>query len=127
MIPVAALAIGSSTLVFQLLREAPSETFPSKPQIGSKAHFGKLGDKDAVFVSGGGIVGGETSIPGDVSSQFISGLMFACPMAEVDTEIMLTSPLESADYVRMTQTVLVNHGVKVAAHENHIHISPEQI
>jgi len=47
-------------------------------------------------------------------------------MAEVDTEIMLTSQLESADYVRMTQTVLANHGVKVPVHENHIHIPANQ-
>ena len=63
-------------------------------------------------MEGGGIVGGKTSIPGDVSSQFISGLMFACPMAEEDTEITLTSPLESADYVKMTQAVLSNHAIK---------------
>jgi 3-phosphoshikimate 1-carboxyvinyltransferase len=77
-------------------------------------------------VEGSGIVGGETSIPGNVSSQFISGLMFACPKAEVDTEILLTSPLESADYVKMTQAVLGNHGIKVPAHENHIHIPANQ-
>ena len=95
MIPVAALAKGSSTLVFQ----GSTEKRPVEPllaslrELGAKAHVGKLGDNDAVFVEGGGIVGGETSIRGDLSSQFISGLMFACPMAKVDTEIMLTSPL----------------------------------
>ncbi len=108
MIPVAALATDSSTLVFRgSIEKRPVEPLlESLKELGAKAHVGKLGDKDAVFVEGGGIVGGETSIPGDVSSQFISGLMFACPMAEVDTEIMLTSPLESADYVKMTQAVL---------------------
>jgi 3-phosphoshikimate 1-carboxyvinyltransferase len=128
MIPVAALAIGSSTLVFRgSFQKRPVEPLlVSLKELGAKAYLGKLGDKDAVFVSGGGIVGGETSIPGDVSSQFISGLMFACPMAEVDAEIILTSPLESADYVKMTQTVLANHGVKVPAHENHIHIPANQ-
>ena len=94
----------------------------SLSELGAKVHVGKFGDKDAVFVEGGGIVGGETSIPGDVSSQFISGLMFACPNAQVDTEIMLTSPLESEDYVKMTEAVLADHGIKVPAHENHIHI-----
>ena len=128
MIPVAALAIGSSTLVFKgSIEKRPVEPLlASLKELGTKVHFGKLGERDAVFVSGGGIVGGETSIPGDVSSQFISGLMFACPMASVDTEIMLSSPLESADYVKMTQTVLANHGVKVPAHENHIHIPANQ-
>ena len=78
----------------------------------------RLGRKDAVFVEGGGILGGQTSIPGDVSSQFISGLMFACPMAKVDTEIVLTTPLESADYVKMTADVLEKHGVRVEIHDN---------
>ena len=128
MIPVVALAVGSSTLVFRgSIEKRPVEPLlESLRELGAKVHVGKLGDKDGVFVEGGGIVGGETSIPGDVSSQFISGLMFDCPMAKVDTEIMLTSPLESADYVKMTQVVLANHGIKVPAHENHIHIPANQ-
>ncbi|MCL4429354.1 MAG: 3-phosphoshikimate 1-carboxyvinyltransferase [Chloroflexi bacterium] len=128
MIPVAALANGPSTLVFSgsLERRPVEPLLESLKELGAKVQSGKLGDKDAVFVDGGGIAGGETSIAGDISSQFISGLMFACPMAQVDTEIMLTSPLESADYVKMTQAVLVEHGVKVPAHENHIHIPANQ-
>ena len=128
MIPVAALAKGSSTLVFRgSIEKRPVEPLlASLKDLGAKAHVGKFGGKDAVFVDGGGIVGGETSIAGDVSSQFVSGLMFACPMAQVDTEIMLTSPLESEDYVKMTQAVLANHGIKVPAHENHIHIPADQ-
>ncbi len=117
MIPIAELAKGSSTLIFDgSIEKRPVEPLlASLKDLGAKAHVGKLGGKDAVFVDGGGIVGGETSIPGDVSSQFISGLMFACPMAQVDTEIMLSSPLESADYVKMTQAVLADHKIKVPA------------
>jgi 3-phosphoshikimate 1-carboxyvinyltransferase len=128
MIPVAALAKGPSTLVFKgSIEKRPVEPLlASLKELGAKAHCQKLGGKDAVFVEGGGIVGGETSIRGDVSSQFISGLMFACPMGKVDTEILLSSPLESADYVKMTEAVLVNFGVKVPAHENHIHIIANQ-
>jgi 3-phosphoshikimate 1-carboxyvinyltransferase len=127
-IPVAALAKESSILVFKgSLEKRPVEPLlESLKELGVKVHSGKFGDKDAVFVEGGGFVGGETSIRGDVSSQFISGLMFACPLAEVDTEIMLTSPLESADYVKMTQAVLVKHNIKVPSHENHIHIPANQ-
>jgi len=128
MIPVAALASGSSTLVFRgSFEKRPVEPLlASLRELGVKVDSGKLGGKDAVFVSGGGIAGGETSIAGNISSQFISGLMFACPMADVDTEIMITSQLESSDYVKMTQAVLVEHGVKVPAHENHIHIPAGQ-
>jgi 3-phosphoshikimate 1-carboxyvinyltransferase len=128
MIPIAELAKGSSTLIFDgLIEKRPVEPLlASLKDLGAKAHVGKLGGKDAVFVDGGGIVGGETSIPGDVSSQFISGLMFACPMAQVDTEIMLSSSLESADYVKMTQAVLADHEIKVPSNQNHIHIPANQ-
>jgi 3-phosphoshikimate 1-carboxyvinyltransferase len=128
MIPLAALAEGSSTLIFNgSLDKRPVEPLlVSLKELGAKAHAGKLGEKSTVFVQGGGIIGGETYIAGTVSSQFISGLMFACPKAEVDTEIILTSPLESADYVKMTEAVLVNHGIKVPVHENHIHIPGKQ-
>ena len=128
MIPIAATAKGPSTLVFRgSIEKRPVEPLmASLIELGVKAHVGKLGDKDAVFMEGGGIVGGETSIPGDVSSQFISGLMFACPMAQVDTEIMLASQLESEGYVKMTEAVLADHGIKVPAHENHIHIPANQ-
>ncbi len=128
MIPVAALANGPSTLTFNgsIEKRPVTPLLASLKELGANAKIGKFEGKDAVFVEGGGIVGGETSIAGDVSSQFISGLMFACPMAKVDTEIMLTSPLESADYVKMTEAVLVDHGIKVPAHENHIHIPANQ-
>jgi 3-phosphoshikimate 1-carboxyvinyltransferase len=128
MVPVAALANGSSTLVFRgSFDKRPIEPLlKSLKELGAKAGTGKLGAENAVFVEGGGIVGGETYIAGNVSSQFISGLMFACPRAEADTEIMLTSSLESADYVKMTEAVLSSHGIKVPAHENHIHIPAKQ-
>lgn len=128
MIPVAALAKGSSTLVFSgSFEKRPVEPLlASLKELGAKANTEKIDAKDAVLVEGGGIFGGETYIPGNVSSQFISGLMFACPRAKVDTEIMLTSKLESEDYVKMTEAVLVKHGIKVPAHENHIHIPANQ-
>ena len=85
MVPVAALAKGPSTLVFKgSIEKRPVEPLlTSLKELGAKVHIGKLGDKDAVFVEGGGIVGGETSIPGNVSSQFISGLMFALSLIHI--------------------------------------------
>jgi 3-phosphoshikimate 1-carboxyvinyltransferase len=114
MIPVAALAPDPSTLVFKgsLERRPIEPLLQSLEGLGAKARYKKVGAKDAVFVEGGGILGGKTSIPGNISSQFISGLMFACPMAKVDTEIILSSPLESVDYVKMTQEVLAKHDVR---------------
>ena len=120
MIPVAALAADPSILVFKdsLERRPIEPLIKSLDDLGAKVHTKKIGDKEAVVVEGGGILGGETSIRGDVSSQFISGLIFACPMAKVDTEIVLTSPLESADYVKMTVGVLSEHGIRVDIYGN---------
>jgi 3-phosphoshikimate 1-carboxyvinyltransferase len=58
---------------------------------------------------------GAYELPGDVSSQFISGLLFALPLLDGDSGIVLTSPLESADYVRLTTDVMSAFGV--SAHE----------
>ncbi len=120
MVPVAALASDPSTLFFRgsLDRRPIEPLIKSLDDLGAKVHLKKFGDKDAVVVEGGGILGGQTLIRGDVSSQFISGLMFACPMAKVDTEIILTSPLESTNYAKMTWDVLSRHGVKVDVYGN---------
>jgi 3-phosphoshikimate 1-carboxyvinyltransferase len=130
MIPIAALASDPSTLIFggSLERRPIEPLIKSLDDLGANVRMKKLGHKDAVFVTGGGILGGETSIPGDVSSQFISGLMFACPMAKVDTEIAITSPLESADYVKMTWDVLAKHEIRIEVHDNYrlIHIPANQ-
>jgi 3-phosphoshikimate 1-carboxyvinyltransferase len=115
MIPVAALAPEPSVFVFgeSLERRPLDPLIESLKQLGAEAHHQRLGDKASIRVEGGGISGGKTAMRGDVSSQFISGLIFACPMARADTEVTLTTPLESKDYVQMTQEVLAEHGVKV--------------
>jgi len=66
-----------------------------------------------LVVHGGGIRGGIASIPGDISSQFISGLLFTSPLAKGDVEIRLSSALESRSYVEMTVEVLKDHRVTV--------------
>jgi 3-phosphoshikimate 1-carboxyvinyltransferase len=127
-VPVAALAEGTSTLLFRgsIERRPIEPLLNSLKDLGAEAFVGKHKGMDAVFVKGGGIAGGETEIAGDVSSQFISGLMFACPLAKSDSVITLTSPLESADYVKMTEIVLAQHGVKATVGEKHILIPSNQ-
>jgi 3-phosphoshikimate 1-carboxyvinyltransferase len=60
---------------------------------------------------------GVYELPGDVSSQFISGLLFALPLADGDSAITLTSPLESGDYVRLTTDVMSAFGVEAGETE----------
>jgi 3-phosphoshikimate 1-carboxyvinyltransferase len=120
MIPVAALA--SEPSVFLLgkgLSKRPIDPLiQSLKQLGSEVHVEKVRGKTRVVVQGGGIRGGKTSMPGDVSSQFVSGLMFACPLSDSDTQLTLTSTLESKSYVLMTENVLSKHGIEVDISED---------
>jgi 3-phosphoshikimate 1-carboxyvinyltransferase len=61
----------------------------------------------------GPLRGGEVTIRGDISSQFISGLLFAAPLATKDVTINLEGPLESRPYVEMSIDVLRKHGISI--------------
>ena len=61
----------------------------------------------------GPIKSGRYELPGDISSQYVSGLLFALPLLGGDSEIVLTSPLESASYVDLTIDAMAQFGVAV--------------
>ena len=65
---------------------------------------------------------GEYRLPGNVSSQFITGLLFVLPLLEGDSDLVLTSPLESRGYVDLTLDVLNKFGVTVDPRENGFHV-----
>lgn len=56
---------------------------------------------------------GDFAIRGDVSSQYISGLLMALPTLDGDSRITLTSPLVSKPYVDITIEVLNSFGVSI--------------
>ena len=74
--------------------------------------------KDGVLTVTGTLSPGKYRLPGDVSSQFITGLLYALPLRDGDSEIVLTSPLESRGYVDMTLDVLKTFGISVTEREN---------
>ena len=117
MIPVAALASGSSIFTFgsSLERRPVAPLLQSLKQLGTESDLQLKEESSLVRIRGRGIRGGKTSIRGDISSQFISGLLFACPKAKEDTEIAVTTPLESRSYVQMTMEVLNKHDINVSA------------
>ena len=59
------------------------------------------------------IAPGVHELPGNVSSQFVTGLLFALPVLDGDSRIRFTSPLESRGYVDMTLAVVRGAGVEV--------------
>lgn len=66
----------------------------------------------------GGLRPGEYCLPGNVSSQFITGLLFALPLLEDTSRIVLTTPLESKGYVDLTLSMLRDFGIQIEAEEN---------
>ena len=61
----------------------------------------------------GRLTPGAYRIPGDVSSQFVTGLLFALPFLDGDSEIRLIPPVESRPYLDMTVGCLGDFGVGV--------------
>jgi 3-phosphoshikimate 1-carboxyvinyltransferase len=66
-----------------------------------------------VTIEGGAIKGEVTELPGDISSQFISALLFIAPFTPREMTIQLTSPLLSKPYVDMTLWCLKQFGINV--------------
>jgi len=70
-----------------------------------------------VTVEADGLPGGHATIKGDVSSQFVSGLLMALPNAQAPTTIEVSGVLVSQPYVTMTLAVMEAFGVSVASQE----------
>lgn len=87
-------------------------------EVAPLGEFGHL----PVSVSAGKMVGGEISIKGDVSSQFISALMLIAPVLPRGLTITIDGPLVSRSYVEMTARVMAAFGVSVALSVDRIEI-----
>lgn len=78
------------------------------------------------FSVSGKLMGGKFYVDGGISSQFITGLIFALPLLEEDSEIVLTSHLESKPYVDITLGTLRDFGCEVTENENGYYIKGKQ-
>lgn len=77
-----------------------------------------LSDGESIVVKGQ-LGGGEFTLPGDVSSQFISGLLFALPTADKDSTIKILPPIESRSYIDLTIDALKSFGVSAVWQDEH--------
>lgn len=69
---------------------------------------------------------GEYTLRGDVSSQFISGMLMALPLNEDDSILHVLSPYESKSYVALTEDVLSLAGIRIEDHGSEIVIPGHQ-
>lgn len=76
-------------------------------------------DKDALpFTISGKLQPGVYSMPGNVSSQYFSGLLFALPLLDGDSEIQIEGVLESSGYIDLTLDMLRQFDILVRVTEN---------
>lgn len=77
-------------------------------------------EQDLPIALEGKLKPGTYTLDGDVSSQFITGLLFALPLLSGDSVIALTTPLESKPYIDITLDVLKSFGIEIV-NENDCH------
>ncbi|UCG10248.1 MAG: 3-phosphoshikimate 1-carboxyvinyltransferase [Dehalococcoidia bacterium] len=70
------------------------------------------GETAPITVKGGELRGGTVELTGDISSQFVSALLFIAPFTEDGLSIKLTTPLQSKPFVLMTIDCLSRFGIK---------------
>ena len=71
--------------------------------------------KDGVLTVEGRLTPGEYRLPGNVSSQFFTGLLLALPLLDGPSAIIPTTPLESEGYIGMTLDAMHEFGVDIAS------------
>ena len=76
-----------------------------------EAHGMRLQQDGTILHTDGQLIAGDYSLPGNVSSQFISGLLFALPLLGGNSTLTVTGALQSARYVSMTEQALAEAGI----------------
>ena len=96
------------------MRERPIEDLlGALRQLGVSAGSENRNGCPPVVVEAKGLQGGQVRVKGDVSSQFLSGLLLAAPFAAGDTVIAVDGPLVSQPYVDLTVAMLRQWGKTV--------------
>lgn len=98
------------------LSTRPMQTIlESLSQLGVECYYVRQKGKLPIRIKGGGIAGGNCSVDGSISSQFISSLLISCTRAKKDSTIRIENPKElvSKPYIDATLAVLSFFGLKV--------------
>ncbi len=110
LLPVASAVAGNFSITGEgRLPERPLDTLLDL----MISHGCEVSSRKLPLSATGTLLPGTYSLRGDISSQYISGLLFALPLLEGDSEIVLSSPLQSKRYVDMTISTLSVFGVNI--------------
>lgn len=123
----ASLAPGYTILTGdQSLRTRPmQDLMESLEKLGISIRSAKNNGKAPIIVNGG-LKGGNTSIRGDISSQFISSILITAPYADNPVDLEIQGKFLSKPYVDITLDVMKKFGVEVETnYANQFHIEPQ--
>ena len=81
--------------------------------------------KDSVTVCGN-LKSGDYSVAGNISSQFITGLLIALPLLSGNSRLEVTGKFESASYIDLTLQTMEEYGIKINRNGNVFEITGDQ-
>jgi len=114
----AALCLGTGT--FDLTGEPRMSERPidalvdTMKQMGCSIDYLTVDGFPPVRIHANGLTGGEVSIDGSISSQFLTAVLMAAPLAKADTKIKIIGDLVSKPYIDITLHIMKQFGVEVA-------------
>ena len=127
---IAARGEGAITLTSseQLARRPMRELIQALRTLGADISVPQDSNALPMTIKGGSLNGGEVIISGRRSSQFISALLIAAPLASHPISIRISDDIVQADYVRMTLDMMARFGVKVVYNQEltHFEIEPQR-
>jgi 3-phosphoshikimate 1-carboxyvinyltransferase len=127
----ALVAAGEGTFILdgnERMRERPiGDLLDGLRQLGVEARCLKAAGFPPFELTTSGLKGGQIAVNADVSSQYLSGLLMAAPLAKAAVEIHLRGGLVSKPYVTMTLETMKAFGVSVdRSEENVFRVSPQR-
>ncbi len=93
--------------------------------LGAKIEYLEKEGFPPLKIYGSALMGGEISLNGGVSSQYISALMMVAPMMVNGLKIKLEGDVISVPYIQMTMTMMKEYGVDVTFVNNEIDVRPQ--
>ncbi len=100
------------------MRERPiADLLAALEQLGAAVESENANGCPPVVVAANGLRGGKATIRGNISSQFLSGLLMAAPYSQQSVVIEVEGELVSKPYVTMTLGVMSAFGIEIAAGE----------
>ena len=116
LIPPAALS--ESTTVFYGKEGLMARPMSVYEKLFNEKGITYINDKKSIVVRGR-LTGGTYNVVGNVSSQFISGLLFALPLCKEDSIIKIAPPIESRSYIELTLSALRDFKIKAEWSDEH--------